>query len=203
MHGVACQDLHDRYQLDMHFLCENMRKQSNTKWEKVKCVKYVETILKYFYHSVKSVSLCRKSVFGKSSAELPKTRERCDKFAGRIASRAQNPNFGHWKTVKLWIEWIIWIIWNYKRNFRTESYSYALLERFIGYTAVPSGNLAMGKRKQPISGWFSMVFRYPLFPSISHVCHIWLWWGACEQMASEANDSSRVARCIWSNRSSA
>ena len=26
---------------------------------------------------------------------------------------------------------------------------------------------------------------------------------ACEQMASEANDSSRVARCILSNRSSA
>ena len=92
------------------------------------------------FHSVKSVSLCRKSAFGKSSAELPKTRERCDKFAGRIASGAQNPNFGHRKTVKLyklWIEWIIWIIWNYKRNFRTESYSYALLERFVRCTAVP------------------------------------------------------------------
>ena len=42
-------------------------------------------------------------------------------------------------------------------------------------TAVPSGNLAMGKRKQPISGWFSMVFRYPPisihFTCISHVCH--------------------------------
>ena len=37
----------------------------------------------------------------------------------------------------------------------------------------------MGKRKQPISGWFSMVFRYPLFPSISHVCHIWVWWMGC------------------------
>ena len=69
-----------------------------------------------FFHSVKSVSLCRKSVFGKSSAELPKTRERCNKFAGRIASRAQNPNFGDRKTIKLWIEWIIWIIWNYKRQ---------------------------------------------------------------------------------------
>jgi hypothetical protein len=44
------------------------------------------------------VSLCRKSV-GKSSAELPKTRERCDKFAGRIASRAPNPNFRHRKTL--------------------------------------------------------------------------------------------------------
>ena len=27
----------------------SLRKQSNTKWEKLKCVKYVETILKYFF----------------------------------------------------------------------------------------------------------------------------------------------------------
>ena len=44
-------------------------------------------------------------------------------------------------------------------------------------TAVPSGNLAMGKRKQPISGWFSMVFRYPPFPSISHVFHMFAIFG--------------------------
>ena len=38
-----------------------------------------------------------------------------------------------------------------------------------------SGNGSMGKRKQPISGWFSKVFRYPPisihFTCISHVCH--------------------------------
>ena len=101
--GVAC-DLHDRYQLNMHFLCEN---NSSTKWEKLKCVKCVGwNHFEIFAHSVKSVSLCRKSVFGKSSAELPKTRERCDKFAGRIALQAQNPNFGHRKTIKLWIDWV-------------------------------------------------------------------------------------------------
>jgi hypothetical protein len=66
----------------------SLRKQSSTKWEKLKCVKCVGwNHFEIFAHSVKSVSLCRKSVFGKSSAELPKTRERCDKFAGRIASR--------------------------------------------------------------------------------------------------------------------
>ena len=57
----------------------SLRKQSSTKWEKLKCVKCVGwNHFEIFAHSVKSVSLCRKSVFGKSSAELPKTRERCD-----------------------------------------------------------------------------------------------------------------------------
>ena len=64
------------------------------KWGKKFCWNNFEIC----FHSVKSVSLCRKSV-GKSSAELPKTRERCDKFAGRIASRAPNPNFRHRKTL--------------------------------------------------------------------------------------------------------
>ena len=103
----------------------SLRKQSSTKWEKLKCVKCVGwNHFEIFAHSVKSVSLCRKSVFGKSSAELPKTRERCDKFAGRIASRLRIQisdteklqNYGL-------IEWIIWIIWNYKLNFRTKTYS--------------------------------------------------------------------------------
>ena len=59
-------------------------------------------------HSVKSVSLCRKSV-GKSSAELPKTREVCDKFAGWIASRALNVGDFRQKNIEkpMDFEWII------------------------------------------------------------------------------------------------
>ena len=68
--------------------------------------------------------------------------------------------------------------------------------------------LVIWHRNPPISGRFYMILPYftPHFHHF-HLFHMFVTfrfaWGACEQMASEANDSSRVARCIWSNRSSA
>ena len=118
--GSCMGSLAKTYTTAISSTCTFFAKTIKYKMRKIEMREICRNHFEICFHSVKSVSLCRKSVFGKSSAELPKTRERCDKFAGRIASSAQNPNFGHRKTIKLWIEWIIWIIWNYKLNFRTK-----------------------------------------------------------------------------------
>ena len=94
----------------------SLRKQSNTKWEKMKCVKYVETILNYFFTASNPFRFV---------ANLSGSHQRNFQRPERGATSSQDESppglcFSKFRTQKkhvklqkqLWIEWIIWIIWN-------------------------------------------------------------------------------------------
>ena len=117
-HGVACQDLHaDRYQLNMHFLRENNQIQKMGKnWNAWNMLKLFWNLFSQRQIRVALSQICVREVISGTSKDQREVRQ--VRRTNRL--QAQNPNFGHRKTIKLWIEWIIWIIWNYKLNFRTK-----------------------------------------------------------------------------------
>ena len=144
----------------------SLQKQSNFKWEKLKCVRYLKICWNMHFNffllaRIKSVARCRKSV-GKSSAQRPKTRERCDKFAGWIASRDKpfavawrvNATFGQRPRVAIiWEEQqhtTTYFQKNSEKSYSTRCFEKGLSDTALQITTVP-GNLSMGrKRKQPI-----------------------------------------------------